>query len=153
MTATYQQYRLQFKQASGTSRGVLTTKETWFIIINDGAKQGVGECGVFRGLSIDDRPDFEDKLKWVCENISKGLNSLLNELTEFPSIQFGIEMAFLSLNSQDKFNLFPSKFTKGKDAIPINGLVWMGDKQFMTQQIKAKIESRFRCIKIKIRCY
>jgi len=150
MTATYKQYILQFKQASGTSRGVLTTKKTWFIIISDGAKQGVGECGVFRGLSIDDRPDFGDKLKWVCKNISKGLNSLLNELTEFPSIQFGIEMAFLSLNSQDKFNLFPSKFTKGKDAIPINGLVWMGDKQFMTQQIKAKIESGFTCIKMKI---
>ena len=150
MTATYQQYILQFKKPSGTSRGVLTTKETWFIIISEGAKQGVGECGVFRGLSIDDRPDFEDKLKWVCENISNGLNSLLNALVEFPAIQFGLEMAFLSLKSQDKFILFPSKFTQGTDAIPINGLVWMGDKQFMSQQIKAKIESGFRCIKMKI---
>jgi o-succinylbenzoate synthase len=150
MTATYKQYLLQFKQASGTSRGVLTTKETWFIIIKDGVKQGIGECGVFRGLSIDDIPDFEDKLKWVCKNISKGLDSLLNVLVEFPAIQFGLEMAFLSLNSQNKFTLFPSKFTQGKDVIPINGLVWMGDKQFMTQQIKAKIESGFTCIKMKI---
>jgi o-succinylbenzoate synthase len=150
MTATYQQYILQFKQPSGTSRGVLTTKETWFIIINDGTEQGVGECGVFRGLSIDDRPDFEDKLKWVCNNVALGLDSLLEELTEFPSIQFGLEMAFLSLNSQDKFILYPSKFTQGKDAIPINGLVWMGDKQFMAQQIKEKIKNGFRCIKMKI---
>jgi o-succinylbenzoate synthase len=150
MTATYQPYKLQFKQPSGTSRGVLTKKETWFIIINDGVKQGIGECGVFRGLSIDDRPDFEDKLKWVCKNISKGLDSLLNALVEFPAIQFGLEMAFLSLNSQNKFTLFPSKFTQGKDVIPINGLVWMGDKQFMTQQIKTKIESGFTCIKMKI---
>lgn len=150
MTATYQQYILQFKKPSGTSRGVLTTKETWFIIINDGIKQGVGECGVFRGLSIDDRPDFKDKLKWVCENISNGLDSLLNALVGFPAIQFGLEMAFLSLKSQDKFILFPSKFTQSKDDIPINGLVWMGDKQFMSQQIKAKIESGFTCIKIKI---
>ena len=150
MKATYQPYKLQFKQPSGTSRGVLTKKETWFIIINDGAKQGVGECGVFRGLSIDDRPDFEDKLKWVCKNISKGLDSLLSALVEYPSIQFGLEMAFLSLKSQDKFTLFPSKFTQGKDVIPINGLVWMGDKQFMAQQIKAKIKSGFTCIKMKI---
>jgi o-succinylbenzoate synthase len=150
MTASYQQYRLQFKQPSGTSRGVLTTKETWFIIINDGTKQGIGESGVFRGLSIDDRPDFEDKLKWVCKNILNGLDSLLNALVEFPAIQFGLEMAFLSLKSQDKFTLFPSKFTEGKDTIPINGLVWMGDKQFMMQQIKAKIESGFTCIKMKI---
>jgi o-succinylbenzoate synthase len=150
MTATYQQYILQFKKPSGTSRGVLTTKKTWFIMICEGANQGVGECGVFRGLSIDDRPDFECKLKWVCENISNGLDSLLNALVEFPAIQFGLEIAFLSLKSQDKFILFPSKFTQSKDAISINGLVWMGDKQFMSQQIKAKIESGFTCIKMKI---
>jgi o-succinylbenzoate synthase len=150
MTASYHKYILQFKQPSGTSRGILTQKETWFIVITNNIKRGIGECGMFRGLSIDDRPDFEDKLKWVCENISKGLDSLLNELTEFPSIQFGLEMAFLSLQSEDKFVLFPSRFTKGKASIPINGLIWMGDKQFMKQQIKAKIEAGFSCIKMKI---
>lgn len=150
MTAAYKQYKLQFKQPSGTSRGVLTNKETWFIIINDGTKQGIGECGVFRGLSIDDRPDFEDTLKWVCNNITKKFDDLMNELIAFPSIQFGLEMAFLSLKSQDTFTLFPSKFTNGKDAISINGLIWMGDLNFMQQQIKSKIEAGFSCIKIKI---
>ena len=150
MTAAYKQYKLQFKQPSGTSRGVLTNKETWFIIINDGTKQGIGECGVFRGLSIDDRPDFEDTLKWVCNNITKKFDDLMIELIAFPSIQFGLEMAFLSLKSQDTFTLFPSKFTNGKDAISINGLIWMGDLTFMQQQIKSKIEAGFSCIKIKI---
>ena len=150
MTAAYKQYKLQFKQPSGTSRGVLTNKETWFIIINDGTKQGIGECGVFRGLSIDDRPDFEDTLKWVCNNITKKFDDLMSELIEFPSIQFGLEMAFLSLKSQDTFTLFPSKFTNGKDAISINGLIWMGDLTFMKQQIKSKIEAGFSCIKMKI---
>ena len=150
MTAAYKQYKLQFKQPSGTSRGVLTNKETWFIIINDGTKQGIGEFGVFRGLSIDYRPDFEDTLKWVCNNITKKFDDLMSELIEFPSIQFGLEMAFLSLKSQDKFTLFPSKFTNGKDAISINGLIWMGDLTFMKQQIKTKIEAGFSCIKMKI---
>ena len=150
MTAAYKQYKLQFKQPSGTSRGVLTNKETWFIIINDGTKQGIGECGVFRGLSIDDRPDFEDTLKWVCNNITKKFDDLMIELIAFPSIQFGLEMAFLSLKSQDTFTLFPSKFTNGKDAISINGLIWMGDLTFMKQQIKSKIEAGFSCIKMKI---
>jgi len=150
MTAAYKQYKLQFKQPSGTSRGVLTNKETWFIIINDGTKQGIGECALFRGLSIDDRPDFEDTLKWVCNNITKKFDDLMSELIEFPSIQFGLEMAFLSLKSQDKFTLFPSKFTNGKDAISINGLIWMGDLTFMKQQIKSKIEAGFSCIKMKI---
>ena len=150
MTATYKQHILQFKQPSGTSRGILTQKETWFIIITNQNKRGIGECGMFRGLSIDDRPDFEDKLKWVCNNITKDLDSLMNELVEYPSIQFGLEMAFLSLEGDDEFTLFPSAFTKGKDVIVINGLIWMGNKQFMIKQIKSKIEDGFMCIKLKI---
>ena len=150
MTAAYHKYILNFKQPSGTSRGVLTQKETWFIVIDTENKRGIGECGILRGLSIDDRPDFEDTLKWVCKNITNGLINLLNELVEFPSIQFGLEMAFLSLKSKDEFVLFPSEFTEGKASIPINGLIWMGEKHFMKQQITAKIEAGFSCIKIKI---
>jgi len=150
MKATYQKYILDFKRPSGTSRGVLTQKETWFIIIDDGENQGLGECGILRGLSIDDRPDYEQKLKWVCDNIDLGVDELLKILTEFPSIQFGLEMAFLSLNSEDRFTLFPSSFTAAKAAIPINGLVWMGDKYFMKQQIEEKLNQGFSCIKMKI---
>ncbi len=135
---------------SGTSRGVLKTKETWFIILESEGKKGIGESGLFRGLSIDDRPDYEEKLKWTCENIDKGSDVLLNELIEFPSIQFGLEMAFKSLQSVDSFELFPSKFTKGEDYIPINGLIWMGTKQFMKQQIQEKLKAGFTCIKMKI---
>ena len=150
MQATYHRYILNFKRPSGTSRGVMTTKETWFIIITSNGKDGIGECGILRGLSIDDKPDYEDKLKWTCHNIHLGLERLLAELIEYPSIQFGLEMAFKSLESEFKFNLFPSKFTKGQDAIPINGLVWMGDEAFMKTQIKEKIEAGFDCIKMKI---
>ena len=150
MRATYQRYVLNFKRPSGTSRGVMTTKETWFIKLNSGDKIGVGECGILRGLSVDDRPDYEDKLKWTCDNINLGLDRLLSELKEFPSIQFGIETAFKSLESEDPFLLFPSAFTKGFDNIPINGLVWMGDEAFMKTQIKDKIEAGFDCIKMKI---
>ena len=150
MKATYHKYTLNFKRPSGTSRGVMTTKETWFIILTSNGKEGIGECGILRGLSIDDKPDYEDKLKWTCHNIHLGLERLLLDLIEYPSIQFGLEMAFKSLESEIKFNLFPSKFTKGQDAIPINGLVWMGDEAFMKTQIKEKIEAGFDCIKMKI---
>lgn len=150
MTASYHKYILNFKRPSGTSRGVMTTKETWFIIINSNHKIGIGECGILRGLSIDDTPNYESKLKWVCDHIELGLEPLLKELIEYPSIQFGLEMAFKSLESESKFNLFPSKFTKGQDAIPINGLVWMGDDTFMRKQVKEKIEAGFNCIKLKI---
>lgn len=128
----------------------MTTKETWFILLEHKDKTGVGECGILRGLSIDDRPDYEVKLKWACDNIHLGLDKLLTELIEFPSIQFGLETAFKSLNGVDQFQLFPSAFTKGSDNIPINGLVWMGSEEFMRIQIQEKIKEGFDCIKLKI---
>ena len=150
ISASYKKYVLNFKQASGTSRGVLKTKETWFLILNTKGKKGIGECGLFRGLSVDDRTDYEEKLKWVCRNINLGLEELLAELKAFPSIQFGLETAFKSLESLSMFELFPSKFTQSEDSIPINGLIWMGSEAFMKQQIKEKIEAGFNCIKMKI---
>ncbi len=148
--ANYFKYDLKFKQPSGTSRGVLKTKESWFLTLNEGEKKGFGECGLFRGLSIDDRHDYEEKLKWVSKNINLGLELLLKETIEFPSIQFGLEQAFMSLKSNNPFKLFPSKFTISKDSIPINGLIWMGTKEFMLKQIKEKLEQGFSCIKMKI---
>ena len=150
MKASFFPYRLEFKQASGTSRGILKTKETWFIKIEDEHATGFGECGMFRGLSCDDRPDFESKLKWVCHHIDLGLEQLLIELIDFPSIQFGLEMAFLDLLADSSNVMFPSKFTSGKASIPINGLIWMGDEQFMKSQIRSKIDAGFDCLKIKI---
>ena len=150
MKASFFPYRLEFKLASGTSRGILKTKETWFIKIEDEHATGFGECGMFRWLSCDDRPDFESKLKWVCHHIDLGLEQLLIELIDFPSIQFGLEMAFLDLLSDSSNVLFPSKFTSGKGSIPINGLIWMGDEQFMKSQIRSKIDAGFDCLKIKI---
>ena len=148
--ATYHKYLLNFKQASGTSRGVLRTKETWFLVLEREGKQGFGECGLFRGLSADDRPNYEEKLQWVCSNINLDLEKLLSELIEFPSIQFGLEQAFLSLESENPFELFPSDFSEGKQQISINGLIWMGDKSFMQQQIKDKLQQGFTTIKMKI---
>jgi len=148
--AQFKKYILNFKQAGGTSRGVLNTKETFFISLKDELKTGIGECGLFRGLGSDDVPDYEEKLAWVCKNIHLGLTRLLDELRHFPSIQFGLEQAFLSLNSPDNFVLFPSDFTNGVEAIPINGLIWMGSKEFMKRQIKEKLKSGFTTIKLKI---
>ncbi|KAB1159777.1 o-succinylbenzoate synthase [Tenacibaculum aiptasiae] len=150
ITATYKKYILNFKQASGTSRGVLRTKETWFLTLSEKGKKGYGECGLFRGLSADDRDDYEEKLQWVCQNIHLGLENLLVETIKFPSIQFGLEQAFLSLKGDNPFELYPSKFSQGIDNISINGLIWMGDKAFMQQQIKDKLQQGFTTIKMKI---
>ncbi|WP_296147529.1 o-succinylbenzoate synthase [uncultured Flavobacterium sp.] len=150
MKASYKKYILDFKRPSGTSRGVMTQKETWFLILEENGKKGIGECGILRSLSADDRPDYEEKLKWTCENIALGKEKLWESLLEFPSIQFGVEMAFQSLESENPFVLFPSEFTKGTKNIPINGLVWMGEPGFMKAQIEEKLAQGFNCIKLKI---
>ena len=150
MKATYHKYILDFKRPSGTSRGVMTEKETWFIVLEKDGKKGIGECGILRGLSIDDRPDYEEKLQWTCDNIHLGKDQLWEALLDFPSIQFGVEMAFQSLVSESPFLLFPSDFTNGAKSILINGLVWMGEEAFMKQQIEEKLAQGFTCIKLKI---
>lgn len=150
MKASCHKRTLYFKQASGTSRGVLTEKETWFITIENEGKKGIGECGILRGLSVDDRSDYEEKIQWACDNIHRGEQEIWQSLIEFPSIQFGIESAFLSLKSENPFVLFPSDFTNNSKSISINGLVWMGDEVFMKTQIEDKIEQGFKCVKLKI---
>ncbi|WP_422861212.1 o-succinylbenzoate synthase [Flagellimonas sp. W118] len=150
MKAVYKKYILDFKIPSGTSRGVMTQKETWFLILNENGKYGIGECGILRGLSVDDVPDYEEKLSWVCANIQLSLEELLVQLTNFPSIQFGLEQAFLSFQSENPFHLFPSEFTENESPISINGLIWMGNETFMLSQLEQKLKQGFQCIKMKI---
>lgn len=154
MTATYRKYILNFKNPSGTSRGVLHTKETFFLEIFDtstslSVKKGIGECGLFRGLSYDDVPEYEEKLRWLCENINKNPGILREELLHFPSIWMGYEQAILNLKYGSNL-YFPSEFTAGKASIKINGLIWMGDIAFMQKQIEEKLNDGFDCIKLKI---
>ncbi len=149
MKAEYYRYLLEFKRPSGTSRGVLYEKETFILEISEDGKKGIGECGIFRGLSFDDRPDYEERLQWLCENISKDFNTLKQELKEFPSIWLGYEQALLNLKYGGNI-YFPSDFTNGSESMMINGLIWMGDIGYMEEQIQEKLEQGFRCIKLKI---
>ncbi|MEK9614465.1 MAG: o-succinylbenzoate synthase [Flavobacteriaceae bacterium] len=148
MQARFIKYRLDFKQPSGTSRGVLTCKDSWFIILEKEGKKGIGECSILKGLSYDDRPDFEAQLTRLCKAINN--QTILPNLTQWPALRMGYEMALLSLEGQSTYNLFPSNFTKGTTSIPINGLVWMGSHDFMRKQIDHLLEREFDCIKIKI---
>lgn len=152
LKAKYIKHTLQFKQASGTSRGVLTTKDSWFIVIwNDETPsiKGIGECSIIKGLSPDNMDDYEDKLQYVCDNI-QAKEALLEELNEFPSIQFGLETALLDLNKEGNKQLFRSHFLIANQPIKINGLIWMGEKDFMLKQIEKKLTQGFTCLKLKI---
>jgi o-succinylbenzoate synthase len=150
LNATYHKYTLQFHNPAGTSRGVYTTKQSWFIFLSDDVNTGIGECSLLKGLSIDDRPDFEQKLTEICDLINRSIFNFDQPLHEFPAIQFGLETALLDLKNGGRHILFPSEFTDGKTGITTNGLIWMGDKTSMRQQIAEKLEKGFSCIKLKI---
>lgn len=149
MYAKYSPYILDFKQPSGTSRGILTQKETFILEISDGLKVGIGECAIFRGLSYDDVPLYEQKLQWLCENINQPEQRIREELKHFPSIEFGYEQAMNNFRLGEDF-YFNNDFTQGKSSIKINGLIWMGSIDFMKEQIKDKLSQNFDCLKLKI---
>jgi len=150
LTARYSKHTLQFIRPAGTSRGEYTTKVSWFIFITDGERTGIGECSLLNELSIDDRPDFEEKLAGVCDQINNDIFNFDQPLYEFPAIQFGLETALFDLQNGGNHTIFPSVFTSGAKGIITNGLIWMGDKVYMREQIGEKLKKGFSCIKLKI---
>lgn len=149
MKAHWKKYSLIFKNPSGTSRGVLRTKDSYFLILENEDAIGIGECGILRGLSADDRPDYEQRLDLLVQQIHQPFENLYASLKEFPSIQFGLEMAYKDLDSQNHI-LYPSPFTSGQEQQAINGLVWMGDESFMKDQLTKRLKEGFQLIKMKI---
>jgi o-succinylbenzoate synthase len=150
LKANYIPYKFIFNFPGGTSRGVLTEKLSFFIKIwdtNTPAIFGIGEVSLIPKLSI----ETPEQVEIVLNNFIKNPEyNIIDKLSEYPAIKFGIETAFLDLKNGGNRILYPSKFTRNESGIKINGLVWMGDKELMLKRVKEKIDSGFSCVKIKI---
>lgn len=155
MIARFEYTPLEFKRPAGTSRGTLTIKHSWLIYLEKEGVTGTGECSVIPGLS----PDFtsveayEKDLSAVVSQIHSGELTFENAhliLQEKPSVLFGVECAFLDLNNGGKGIYFHNGFSGKDKAIPINGLIWMGEESFMQEQIEQKLREGFSTIKMKI---
>lgn len=146
LCARWTKYRLAFYRESRTSREVLNTKDTYFIKVYDTDRPldaGYGEAALFRGLSADDTPDFEKILDLCCKEI----NNI--DIPKIPSsaVRMGLETALADMERGGAHQ----PFTEG--VLPptrINGLIWMGDKQFMLNEVEKKLNSGFHCLKLKI---
>lgn len=151
LQARYISHPLHFILPAGTSRGVLHKKPCWYIILNseDGAS-GVGEVSLIPGLSIEDPAEMDIKLDHICKLISRGEMSPQQSLPSLPGLQFALETAFRDLETGGRKILYESDFTEGKSGILTNGLIWMGDRPFMTGQIRSKMEAGFRVLKMKV---
>jgi len=145
-------YTLQFKQPAGTSRGVYTEHRVWYVVftdIKDESHYGIGECAPLHDLSCDYDAHYADTLAAFCKLTEEKQAVDAELLRDYPSILFGLETAMRHYQQQ-KWQLWNTPFSLGEQGITINGLIWMADYKNMLQQIKAKLEQGFRCIKLKI---
>jgi len=149
MKAFYKKLQLEFKTPVLTSRGSMTHKNGFLLHITDGIKTGIGECSFIEGLSIDHLDNYEEKLNELCTAIQANAVESI-DLRPYPSIRFGLECALLDFHGGGRKQLFPSAFTLGHHPIPINGLVWMGNEEFMHHQIEEKLKQGFSCLKLKV---
>ena len=153
LKAAYGKYILRFKNPAMTSREVMLEKPTYFIKVwheYSPENFGIGECGLFPGLSCDDRPDYETRLSEACRAINLIAGGDLTSLVDLPSIVFGIETALMDLKHGGRRIIYPGRWTDGKASITINGLVWMGSKNEMIRRLAEKLEAGFRCVKFKV---
>lgn len=137
-----------FRQPAGTSRGVYTTRHSWFVEISNGQRHGVGECAPLPQLSCDDIPDYGKRLRSFCDELERTGEIDVEAMRNYPSMLFGLETAMLSLRNGAR--LFDTSFARGEVGIPMNGLVWMGTHDEMLSRMEEKLRQGFRCIKIKI---
>ena len=152
MKATILPKTLHFKQPAGTSRGVYTTRKVWYIVLQNEVyptHYGVGECAPLPALSCDDIPEYEDILKETCQHLEANGCIEYDSLRNYPSILFGCETALRHYQARS-LQLWHTPFSQGKEGIPINGLIWMGNFDEMFQRIEEKMKVGFRCIKLKI---
>ena len=171
--ARHIRHTLHFRFPAGTSRGVLHQKDSWFIVLrdrNNPGRTGIGECSLIPGLSPDPADAVPAILEQVCSRLEQGLPVAAvpgrleqvyaeleqglameeHDLKEYPAIRFALETALTDLETGGSRILFPGAFTAGHKGIPINGLIWMGDKHTMLQQVGEKIDTGFRVLKMKV---
>ncbi len=156
---SYFKKKFHFNFKARTSRGPMADKTSWFIRLEDDRNPGVvglGECGPLPGLSVDHTPDFTERLEDVIGRINNaslsasGIDKLYTAIPpEMPSVLFAMETAVRDLVNGGRRIIFENDFLSGSP-IPINGLIWMGEMDFMMDQINQKVADGFRCIKLKV---
>ena len=90
---------LHFKQPAGTSRGVYTTRHSYYLTITSDelpGVEGVGECATLPDLSCDAKPEYEMTLRQVCQMVEQMGRIPYDMIRAYPSITFGLETAFAS---------------------------------------------------------
>ena len=100
-----------FKHPAGTSRGIYTTRQSWFLTVTDTERPPLPD------LSCDARPDYERTLRSLCGMVETMGRVPADMLRPYPSMLFGLETALLDLQNGGKGMLFDTPFTRGEEGI------------------------------------
>lgn len=144
-----------------TSRGSITQKRSWFVILEAQGGIGIGEGAPLPGLSLDGEKEWERLAAWLeahAEEVETPVEaytwaaSLADRagVGRASSVLYALESAALSLLSGKSEVYYPGAFAEGDSSVPINGLVWMDTLPTMRAQAEEKVRAGFATIKFKI---
>ncbi len=111
---------LHFKQPAGTSRGVYTTRHSYYLTLTSDEMpgvEGVGECATLPDLSCDAKPEYEMTLRQVCQMVEQMARIPYDMIRAYPSITFGLETAFASFFDEAKKKLGAMNLSEGKTSV------------------------------------
>ena len=156
----YTQRSLRFNFPARTSRGALAEHQAWYLHLSDDARpglEGLGEAAPLAGLSPEYGPTFAAAVGDVCARFNAAQRASFAAADApalvgagLPSLVFALETAALDLATGGRRQLYANAFSLGEAALPINGLVWMGDAAYMREQIQQKLADGYSCLKLKI---
>jgi o-succinylbenzoate synthase len=137
----------------GTSKGPIRSRTVWYLLAWERARPeviGIGEAALFPGHSREFPADVRTRLVELCADTSDWVARSATDLVDVPSVRFAVEQCLRDLEAGGTKTLFPSEFTLGRRSIPINGLVWMGDRRTMERRIREQLEAGYTTVKMKI---
>ncbi len=153
LEARWVEHILHPKFELGTSKGPILARTVWYLMVRDSERpevKGIGEAALFPGHSKEFPADVRSKLTELCANTSDWEERLHGDLVDAPCVRFAVEQSLRDLEARGTKQLFPSPFTLGEQGVPINGLVWMGDRDTMRKRLREQVHRGFTTVKMKI---
>lgn len=145
-------YTLILKKPAGTSRGVYRTRKVWYLHLTSSSypgRVGIGECAPLPDLSHEYSSSFEQEIDTFVRSFQGRGEIDWEQLQSNSSLLFAMETALLHLQKGD-YDFWDTPFARSEKGITINGLIWMGSRADMLEQIESKLNQGVNCIKLKI---
>lgn len=137
----------------------MSERKVWFLKVSDSSgKSGIGEVAPIDRLSPESPEEVPEELEKIASRIAKeeapkNEDEVWKTVIKlapkgFSSIRCGLEVALFDFMNGGSKKIFETDLSK--ITIPINGLVWMGELDFLKEQIKQKLDEGYSCIKLKV---